>query len=87
MMKMNQKSGTTDLQTEPDLLDRNSHIWITEKSRFIYRTLVQGDDFLNGMSYMLSCSDQKYHILPHVVLDWTELVNILHFSKRTFKLI
>lgn len=62
-MEVNQKSGTTAPQTEPDMLVCNSHIWITEKSRFIYRTLVQGVDFLNAMSYyLLSYSDQKYHI-------------------------
>lgn len=53
IMEVNRKSGTADPQTEPDMLDCSSHIWITGESRFTYRILVQGVDFLNAMSYYM----------------------------------
>lgn len=63
IMEVNQMSVTMDPQTEPllekstepDMLDCNSHIWITEESRFTYRNRVQGVDFSECNVFILFC--------------------------------
>lgn len=68
IMEVNQMSGTMDPQTEPllekstepDMLDFNSHIWITEESRFTYKNMVQRVDLQNAMylSYFVTRSNR-----------------------------
>lgn len=38
-MRMN-RAPTAALNPEPDVLDNDSHIWIIEKTKFMYRTMV-----------------------------------------------